>query len=76
MKESLIAPCGMNCSLCIAYQFKEKDLNKMDSTRNTVLFASQEEITVLIWQINVNYSARDKIEQNTTLYPKFRNLCI
>ncbi len=28
MKEMLIAPCGMNCSLCIAYQFKEKDLNK------------------------------------------------
>lgn len=28
MKESLIAPCGMNCSLCIAYIFMEKDLNK------------------------------------------------
>ncbi len=28
MKENLIAPCGMNCSLCIAYQFMEKDLNK------------------------------------------------
>jgi hypothetical protein len=28
MKEQLIAPCGMNCSLCIAYQFREKDLNK------------------------------------------------
>ena len=28
MKESLIAPCGMNCALCIAYQFREKDLNK------------------------------------------------
>lgn len=24
----LIAPCGMNCSLCVAYQFREKDLNK------------------------------------------------
>jgi len=23
-----IAPCGMNCSLCIAFHFKEKDLNK------------------------------------------------
>jgi len=23
MDEKLIAPCGMNCSLCIAYQFKE-----------------------------------------------------
>lgn len=29
IKESLIAPCGMNCSLCIAYQFKEKDINKL-----------------------------------------------
>ena len=28
MKEELIAPCGMNCSLCISYLFFEKDLNK------------------------------------------------
>jgi hypothetical protein len=28
MNKKLIAPCGMNCSLCIAYQFMEKDLNK------------------------------------------------
>lgn len=28
MQEKLIAPCGMNCALCIAYQFKERDLNK------------------------------------------------
>lgn len=27
-KTDLIAPCGMNCSLCIAYQFREHDLNK------------------------------------------------
>lgn len=27
-KEDLIAPCGMNCRLCIAYQFREMDLNK------------------------------------------------
>lgn len=28
MDENLIAPCGMNCGLCIAYQFKENDINK------------------------------------------------
>lgn len=28
MDEKLIAPCGMNCSLCIAYQFRENDINK------------------------------------------------
>ncbi|NLT18570.1 MAG: hypothetical protein BWX72_01120 [Firmicutes bacterium ADurb.Bin080] len=28
LKEELIAPCGMNCGLCYAYQFREKDLNK------------------------------------------------
>lgn len=28
MNEELIAPCGMNCQLCAAYQFKELDLNK------------------------------------------------
>ncbi len=28
MQENLIAPCGMNCSLCITYQFGENDFNK------------------------------------------------
>lgn len=28
MEEKLIAPCGMNCCLCVAYQFKEYDINK------------------------------------------------
>ena len=28
MDEKLIAPCGMNCRLCIAYQFRKNDLNK------------------------------------------------
>ncbi|HAE43388.1 MAG TPA: hypothetical protein DCG34_10825, partial [Clostridiales bacterium] len=28
MEDKLIAPCGMNCALCIAYQFRDKDLNK------------------------------------------------
>ena len=26
--EQLIAPCGMNCGLCVAYQFSKHDLNK------------------------------------------------
>ena len=26
--QDLIAPCGMNCSLCIAYQFRILDINK------------------------------------------------
>ncbi len=28
MRESLIAPCGMNCALCVSYQFMSQDLNK------------------------------------------------
>jgi len=28
VEDKLIAPCGMNCRLCISYQFREKDLNK------------------------------------------------
>lgn len=28
MEDKLIAPCGMNCALCIAFQFRQKDLNK------------------------------------------------
>ena len=28
MKEQLIAPCGMNCSLCVSYQFMKNDFNK------------------------------------------------
>jgi len=27
MKQELIAPCGMNCALCVSYQFKDLDLN-------------------------------------------------
>lgn len=33
MEEKLIAPCGMNCSLCIAYQCREKDPNKQGLRR-------------------------------------------
>ncbi|PKM85083.1 MAG: hypothetical protein CVU86_04005 [Firmicutes bacterium HGW-Firmicutes-11] len=33
MEEKLIAPCGMNCSLCIAYQCWEKDLNRQGLRR-------------------------------------------
>jgi hypothetical protein len=28
MKDKLIAPCGMNCSLCISYQAMKNDLKK------------------------------------------------
>ncbi|MBN2253767.1 MAG: DUF3795 domain-containing protein, partial [Kosmotogaceae bacterium] len=28
MEEALIAPCGMNCSLCINYQAMKDDLKK------------------------------------------------
>lgn len=28
MEPQHIAPCGMNCSLCISFQFREQDLNK------------------------------------------------
>jgi hypothetical protein len=28
MEGNLIAPCGMNCSLCVAYQFMKMDINK------------------------------------------------
>jgi hypothetical protein len=33
MKDELIAPCGMNCSLCIAHQFMQRDLNKQGFQR-------------------------------------------
>lgn len=29
MEEKLIAPCGMNCALCVHYQFGEKNLNRL-----------------------------------------------
>lgn len=28
MEQELIAPCGMNCGLCVSYQSMEKDLRK------------------------------------------------
>ena len=33
MSEQLIAPCGMNCSLCIAYQAQKYDLDKQGLRR-------------------------------------------
>ncbi len=33
MSEQLIAPCGMNCSLCIAYQAQKYDLDKQGFRR-------------------------------------------
>ena len=33
MNEELIAPCGMNCSLCVSYQFNKLDLNKKGFNR-------------------------------------------
>lgn len=33
MNEKMIAPCGMNCTLCISYQAKENDINKQGFNR-------------------------------------------
>ncbi len=33
-EEDLIAPCGMNCRLCIHYQFMRGDLNKAGFSRS------------------------------------------
>jgi hypothetical protein len=33
MKAEMIAPCGMNCSLCISYQFGVKDINRLGFKR-------------------------------------------
>ena len=33
MKEDLIAPCGMNCGLCISYQAMKNDLKKKGLNR-------------------------------------------
>lgn len=27
LEQDIIAPCGLNCSLCIAFQFRELDIN-------------------------------------------------
>lgn len=35
MEEKLIAPCGMNCGLCIAYRFLREDLNKRGFHKTT-----------------------------------------
>ncbi|MFA5421334.1 MAG: DUF3795 domain-containing protein [Bacilli bacterium] len=28
LKSDLVAPCGMNCGLCLSFQFREYDLNR------------------------------------------------
>jgi hypothetical protein len=30
MEEKLIAPCGMNCGVCVSYLAMKNDLNKQD----------------------------------------------
>ncbi len=31
LQGELIAPCGMNCALCLSYQFQEHDINQLGS---------------------------------------------
>jgi len=35
MEEKLIAPCGMNCALCISYQTEKADLNHKGFNKKT-----------------------------------------
>ncbi|MDI3536098.1 MAG: hypothetical protein PWP16_808 [Eubacteriaceae bacterium] len=35
MKQNMIAPCGMNCSLCFSYQITKYELNKKGFKRKT-----------------------------------------
>lgn len=35
MEENLIAPCGMNCALCISYQTEKTDLNQKGFRKKT-----------------------------------------
>ena len=35
MQTQLIAPCGMNCALCVSYQFYENDYNKLGFHKST-----------------------------------------
>lgn len=48
MDEKLIAPCGMNCYLCIAYQFRKNDINKRGFHKNIVQDVFQGEKTAPI----------------------------
>ncbi len=36
MKSEMIAPCGMNCELCIAYLGKKNDIKNRDLIVSTV----------------------------------------
>ena len=54
MDEKLIAPCGINCSLCISYQFMKKDLNKEGFRRTYCPGCIPRGKTAFTWGINVS----------------------
>lgn len=59
-KEALIAPCGMNCSLCIAYQFKEKDLNKRGFHKKYCPGCLPRGKTASIWEMFASFLERER----------------
>jgi len=35
MEENLIAPCGMNCALCVSYLFSQYDLKMLPAGKSS-----------------------------------------
>ena len=55
MEEKPIAPCGMNCGVCVSYLAMENDLKRKGFAENTVLVVCHAAKTVPLWQANVTY---------------------
>ncbi len=55
MNDRLIAPCGMNCGLCLSYQAQKYDLKKRVLTENTALVVFRGERAALSCRPIVNW---------------------
>lgn len=60
MTEALVAPCGMNCGLCMAYQFRSMDLNKKGSINHIARAAFPGGKTAPIWLTAAHFWLRAK----------------
>ena len=53
--ENLIAPCGMNCILCVSYQFMKGDLNQKGFHKKYCPGCNPRDCIVFLWVITVSY---------------------
>ena len=62
MKEKLIAPCGINCGVCVSYLAMKNDLNKHGFKRFIAWVVCLVAKTVFIWATSARYLEKDSFD--------------